>query len=604
MAKVTKPPIDYTSRDFDSIKKDLINFSKRYYPNTFKDFQESGFGSLFLDTTAYVGDILSFYLDYQVNESFLSTASEFNNVVKIAKQNGFNYAPNKTSTGIASFYILVPAITSINFEGGASPNLDYAPILKRGSSIGATNGLNFILTTDVNFADSTNEIVIASRDSVTGRPSQFAIKAFGRVISGKLKVVTKTVTDYKPFQKIILNDNSIVEIFSLRDSQGNEYYQVPNLAQDVIYRQIPNNGDDKEYVKFILQPKAAPRRFVLERESDRQVIQFGYGSEEDIESAGLNVVPEKTTIDMFGKNYVSDSSFDPNVILKSGKFGIAPSNTKITIVCRQNDNANVNLPVGSLRSVEGPIFTFGNAATDQSIIDSVRSTLEVENEEQIVGDISRMTVDEIKILASNSFFSQNRAVTAKDYENIAYNMPSNFGSIKRVVAHQGGFNADANIDLYVLAEDRDGNLTTATSTLKQNLKNWISNSKIMSDSVDIFDAKILNIAISFKAVAEAGTDKAIAMSAAKKALRDYFRLNPNSIGEAILVQKLINVVNEATGINDVIELNVNLKTGVNYSNLNYDLLGNYSSDGRKIFIPKNVIWEVKFPFADINGEVR
>ena len=126
----------------------------------------------------------------------------------------------------------------------------------------------------------------------------------------------------------------------------------------------------------------------------------------------------------------------------------------------------------------------------------------------------------------------------------------------------------------------------------------------MSDSVDIFDAKILNIAIFFKAIAEAGADKAIVMSAAKKALRDYFRLNPNSIGEAILIQKLINVVNEATGINDVIELNVNLKTGVSYSNLNYDLLGNYSSDGRKIFIPKNVIWEVKLPFADINGEIR
>ena len=604
MAKVTKPPIDYTSRDFDSIKKDLINFSKRYYPDTFKDFQESGFGSLFLDTTAYVGDILSFYLDYQVNEAFLSTASEFDNVIKLARQNGFVYNPNKTSTGIASFYILVPAITAVNFEGGATPNLNYAPILKRGSSIGTISGQNFILTTDINFADSTNEIVIAARDSANGRPTQYAIKAYGRIVSGKLKVITKTITDYKPFQKIILNDNSIVEILSLKDSQGNEYYQVPNLAQDVVYRQVPNNGDDRESVKFTLQPKASPRRFTLERESNRQIIQFGYGSEEDLGSAGLNVMPEKTTIDMFGKNYVSDSSFDPNVILKSGKFGVAPTNTTLTIVCRQNNEVNVNLSVGSLNAVLDPAFTFLDSATDQSTINSVRATLEVENEEQIVGDTSRMTADEIKILASNSFFTQNRAVTAKDYENIAYNMPSNFGSVKRVVAYKNENSVASNIKLYVLAEDQSGNLTTATSTLKRNLKNWISNVKLVSDSIDIFDAKILNIAIDFKAVAEAGYDRVLAMSNSKKALRDYFRLNPNSIGEAILPQKLINVVNEAAGINDVIELNVNLKTGTNYSNLNYDMLANHSSDGRKIFIPKNVIWEVKFPFQDINGEVR
>ena len=215
-----------------------------------------------------------------------------------------------------------------------------------------------------------------------------------------------------------------------------------------------------------------------------------------------------------------------------------------------------------------------------------------------------MTADEIKILASNSFFTQNRAVTAKDYENIAYNMPSNFGSIKRVSAYKDESSLANNINLYLLAEDQNGNLTATTSTLKQNLKNWISNSKLLSDSIDMFDAKVLNIEIIFKAIAEAGCDKAAALSSGKKALRDYFRLNPNLIGETISIQKLINIVNEATGINDVVSLRVNLKTGTNYSNLNYNLLANHSSDGRKIFIPKNVIWEVKFPFQDINGEVR
>ena len=604
MAKITKPPIDYTSRDFNTIKEDLVSFVKRYYPDTFKDFQEAGFGSMVLDTTAYVGDILSFYLDYQVNESFLDTASEFENVIKIANQMGYKYQPNKTSTGVCTFYVLVPAETSTTFESGARPNLTYAPVLKRGTSLSSRTNIPFILTTDVDFADPENEIVVAQRDATTGRPTQYAVKAFGRVVSGEVSVAKRTVGAFKPFQSVRLNNNNIIEILSVFDSNNNQYYEVPNLAQDTIYRQIPNNGADRAFVKFLLQPTSSPRRFQTVRQQGALFLKFGYGSEEDLETAGKTVIPSKKTIDLFGKEYISDTSFDPNVLLESGKFGVSPANTTLTIVYRSNTDVNVNVPVGSLTGVKRAFFKFSEAATDETLKAAVRTSLETTNEEQIVGDTSPLRSEEIKVLAANSLFAQNRAVTAADYRALCFSMPSGLGAIKRVAAYKDTASLKNNINLFVLTEDQNRKLITPTTSLKNNLRTWINRHKLLNDSVDIFDAKIVNIKIDFIAVAEDGYDRAATLARAERSLRAYLRNNPNDIGEPIYITKMINAINEVEGVADVIRLDVNRKTGTNYSSTVLNVLANTSADGRKIFIPKNVIWEVKFPRQDINGEMR
>jgi len=604
MAKITKPPIRYTSRDFDTIKQDLIAFTKRYYPSTYKDFQEAGFGSMLLDNVAYVGDILSFYLDYQVNESFLQTASEFENVVKIAQQMGFQYQPNKTSTGIATFYILVPAEYSIGYSSGARPNLNYAPILKKGTKINSNSGVPFLLATDVDFADTSNEAVVAETNQSTGRPIKYAIKTFGRVISGKMNTISKTVTTYKPFQKVVLNDNSIVEIISVVDSNGNEYFEVPNLAQDVVYRQVPNNASDKNYVKFLLQPISTPRRFQIMRESNRVVMQFGYGSEEDMSTAENNVLPSRVTMDTFGKSYVTNTDFDPNVILKSGKFGIAPANTTLTITYRSNNNISVNIPSGALAAVQNPLFKFSELATSDVTKREVKGSLECSNEEPISGDTSIVTASEIKVLAANKFFSQNRAVTAADYKSLCYLLPSSFGGVKRAIAYKDSKSLKNNINIYLLSEDSNSKLATATSSLKNNLKIWLQRHKLLSDSIDLLDAKIINVKIDFIAVAKEGFDPSSVLARTKNELRAFLTENPNDIGEPVSLTSLIAVITKTRGVAEVISLDMDRKTGSNYSNTAFSIAANMTADGKKIFIPKNAIWEVKFPFQDINGEMR
>ena len=206
-AKKNYPLIKYTSRDFNTIKEDLVDYAKRYYPNTFQDFSEAGFGSLMLDTVSYVGDILSFYLDYSVNETFIDTAIEYDNVLKLGRQMGFKFKGTPISQGQASFYIVVPA----NAAGNA-PDSSYIPTLKKGSSFSSANGVTFTLNEDIAFADPSNEVVVATANTTTGVPTGYAIKASGQVISGELLRETVTVGEYKKFRRIELDGDNVSEI--------------------------------------------------------------------------------------------------------------------------------------------------------------------------------------------------------------------------------------------------------------------------------------------------------------------------------------------------------------------------------------------------------
>jgi len=271
MASNKKIPIKYTARDFATIKEELVNYVKRYYPETYRDFNEASFGSLMLDTVSYIGDVLSFYVDYQANESFLDTAIEYNNVVRLARQLGFKLSVNPSSSGILSFYITVPTNST-----GLGPDTAYLPILKKGSTL-ASGDVNFILTEDINFANINSEVVVASVNETTGIPTSYAIRLKGKVISGNLVRDITALGDFTRFRKTDLSTQNVSEVISVFDSDGNEYYQVDYLSQDVIYKEVNNNKSDKLTVPNVLRPFAVPRRFVLDSEGNNYYLQFGYG---------------------------------------------------------------------------------------------------------------------------------------------------------------------------------------------------------------------------------------------------------------------------------------------------------------------------------------
>ena len=267
--------IDYTARDFDSIKKSLVEYSKRYYPNSFQDFSKAGFGSLMMDTVSYIGDTLSFYLDYQANETFLRNASEIDNIVAIAKQSGYKFSNAPSSQGLAAFFVLVPA------DGdGTTINQSYIPVLKAGAQMTSQNGTSFILDQDVDFKNG--EATAARFDSETNAVTYYALKAFGKVSSGKIERTTKAIGDFQKFKKCTIDISDINEIISVKDALGNEYYEVDYLTQNTIYRAVSNvDPDTRTQAPQIMKPHVISRRFTTDFFRDRVELQFGAGQEEE-----------------------------------------------------------------------------------------------------------------------------------------------------------------------------------------------------------------------------------------------------------------------------------------------------------------------------------
>jgi hypothetical protein len=590
-------PIDYTARDFKSIKEALVDYTRRYYSTNYKDFSEASFGSLMLDSVAYIGDILSFYLDYQVNESFFATAVEYENVLKHARQLGYKVGTSFAASGPVALYIVVPVDSS-----GAKPDTRYMPILRRGGTFYSVNGDYYTLAENVDFSASNNEIVPAEVGS-NGFPLSFAIKAYGQVVSGRRRIITRVVGDYQQFLKVPIGGSNVIEVLSVIDNQGREYFEVEHLSQNFVYRAVPNRSTDKELVKEILKPIAVPRRYMVERNSVATFIQFGQGSDLDIDAESI-ADPSNVVMNLHGKDFVSDRGFDPTKLLKTDKMGISPSNTTLTVTYRENTAGTINAAAGAIVSVANSTLDFKDRQTlNESKISTTISSLEVFNEEPILGQVSLPDPTEVKLRAMSHFASQNRAVTREDYISLCYNMPSEFGGIKRANIIQDRDSFKRNLNLYILSENTDSTLTTSPKSLKKNLKTWLNKHKMLNDTIDILDPRIINLGISFVAIGEKDYNKYDLLLAAVSRLQAHFARLPE-LGEPFYITEIYKILNKMQGIVDVVDVKIEQKKGAPYSTTPYDLSLNKSADGVYVHIPENVIWEIKYPIDDIKGEIR
>ncbi len=600
--------IKYTSREFDSIKEDLIDYIKRYYPDTYRDFNESSFGSLMVDTVAYIGDILSFYLDYQANETFLDTAVEYNNIIKLGKQLGYKFTTAPSSHGIATFYVLIPALTT-----GLGPDKRYMPVLKKGSTFKASTGADFILMEDVHFGNPNNEIRVARQNEATGVPTAFAVKGFGQVISGRYYVETHKIGDFTKFRKLSLNGLDISEVMSVIDLEGNEYYEVDYLSQNILYKGITNRDKTLsvgyttgDQAAEILKPFMVPRRFVVSRDRRKTSVQFGASSDVSLPE-DMIADPSNVVLKVHGKNYIESLSFDPTRLIESDKFGVAPSNTTLTVQYRLNNSSNVNCRVGQLNSVSKSRLEFDditvlNTSTTKAVIGS----LEVDNEEPITGDVQLPDATELKHRIYDTFATQKRAVTQQDYESVVYQMPTKFGAVKRCKILRDSDSLKRNLNLYVTSENRDGSLTRTNDVVKKNIKTWLSGNKMINDTIDIMDAKIINLSIDFVAVGSLDASKYDVLEQAKQKLIQYFRRAPD-IGEPFFITDVYKQLKKVDGLVDVTDVKITQKHGSSggrtYSNIRFDLDQSTSADGRYIQMPLNVIYEIKFPANDISGVI-
>tara|TARA_A100000172_G_scaffold79881_1_gene67996 strand:- start:1019 stop:2815 length:1797 start_codon:yes stop_codon:yes gene_type:complete len=588
-------PINFTSREFNSIRNELMGIVEKYYPDNFQDWSEASFGSMMIDAVAYVGDQLSFYLDYNVNESFLDTSYSLTNILRHGRVLGYK-SPGRPSTyGEVALFIEIPANST-----GLGPDRSYMPILKRGSRFKSQSGLNFILLENINFADSSNQVIVSKVDDSTGAPTHYGVKAYGNVVSGRFGLKEIKVGGYEKFRSISLNVPNLSEIISVRDIEGNEYHEVEHLSQDIIYKEIPNENYKNDNVASIMKPYLVSRKFVTIITNGNAVLQFGSG---DLASSELVAAPQKVAIDTFGKDYVTDTTFDPTKLSKSKNYGIVPANTTLSVIYRETNPISSNLAALQLNKVSTATFDFSafpNLASTK--ITDVRNSLEVMNETPIIGDNAYTNPSQVKQNVVDTFPTQNRAVTQTDYENIIYRMASKFGSIKRCSVQKDPDSLKRNLNAYVVSEDVYGNLIKTNKTIKNNLKTWLNHYRMVNDTIDILDPYIINLKIEFSVSTLPGTDKDIAMSKSLAAIKRYFS-DGFFIGEHLQISDMYSVLKEIPEVLDVTRVVLFNAPGSQYSGISFSVNKNMSPNGAKLLCPKNAIFEFKYPEVDIKGKV-
>tara|TARA_Y100001972_G_scaffold128571_1_gene190250 strand:- start:870 stop:2666 length:1797 start_codon:yes stop_codon:yes gene_type:complete len=589
-------PIDYTHREFDTIQQDLVEIAERFYPDTFQDFSEGSFGALMIDAVSYVGDQLSFYLDYNVNESFMDTAYQFSNIVRHGRALGYKFEGRPSTYGTVAVFLIIPA--SIE---GLGPDRDYLPVLKRGTTFSTDTNLSFILTENIDFANPTNPFVAARNDSTTGAPTHFAVKAFGNVVSGQFGQERIIVDEYEKFKKITLEADNISEIITVFDAQGNQYFEVDYLAQDMIYKEITNPNFKNDNVPSIIKPFLVSRKFTTFVNGNTTTLQFGSGkfNESDVVDN-----PQNVAVNTYGKTYVTRTTFDPSRLSENESFGIVPSNTELIITYRSNNPINSNVAADKLTNVNTALFEFTDRQNLNSAkIQDIRASLDVNNEEPIVGDVSFPTSDEIKQRIYDTFPTQNRAVTQADYENMVYRMPPKFGSIKRVSVQKDADSQKRNLNMYVISEGSDGKLVKTNSAIKNNLKTWINQYRMINDTVDILDPFILNFGVEFVVRSQNASDKFSVLEDSIDAVKQNFK-ETFFIGESLYISDIYKVLKEVSGVLDVLTVKIFIKNGDNYSNASISVGENLSGDGSQLIVPNNAILELKFPEVDIVGKLR
>ena len=564
-------PIDYTHREFETIQQDLLEIAERFYPDSFQDFSEASFGALMIDSVAYVGDQLALYLDYKT-QGRLSTY------------------------GSVAIFLLVPASAT-----GIGPDTDYMPILKRGTTFGSGVGLSYVLTENIDFASPANTFVAARVDATTGAPTHYAIKTYGNVVSGQFGQERVSVGPFERFRTVSLDAQNVAEIISVFDTEGNEYFEVDYLVQDTVFKEVSNSNFKNDNVPSIIKPTLVSRKFTTQFNRTEVTLQFGSGK---MSNSDVVANPQNVAVDVFGKTYTTTVTFDPSRLSENESFGIVPTNTTLVITYRTTNGINSNVAVGSLNSVNSAVLEFENRQNlSGDKVAAVRASIEVSNEEPIVGNVSYPSTTEIKQRVYDTFPTQNRAVTQTDYENIAYRMHPKFGSIKRVSVQKDPDSQKRNLNMYVISEDTTGKLTASNSTIKNNLKTWINQYRMINDTVDILDPFILNFGLEFIAKPQNMADKYIVLDRCIDALKKHFE-QPFFIGEPLYISDIYKVLKDVTGVLDVTKVKIFIKSGAGYSNAAIHVNENLSGDGSYLVVPNNAILELKYPDVDMTGIIR
>jgi hypothetical protein len=612
-----KPDIKYLNKDFNTFKSDLIEYAKSYFPTSYNDFSQASPGSMFINMASYVGDVLSFYLDNQIQETYLQYAKQKNNLFAMAYTLG--YRPNVTSAAIVELDVF-QIVPSVRTFGLVSPDFNYSLTIAPGMVVSSNinSSAVFYVPQKVDFRTSSSFdplTVDVYQTNGSGEPISYLLKKKTNAISGTTKTQTFSFGAAQRFASVTINDPNIISIVSVTDSSTNEWYEVPFLAQDYIYNPVANLAatypdlyQDSYQVPYILEKVKVDRRFTSRFTSNESlVLEFGAGVNTIDDDA---ILPNPSTVGVgltTGSNTIN-KAFDPTNFVTTKTYGLAPSNTTLTVTYLVGGGAQSNVLANELTIVSNVNAVGINTSTVNTVATNNPSAAEGGGD----GD----SVEELRRNIASEFSSQMRAVTQNDYLSKALSMPSKYGKISKayMVKDDAMFNNylendQSNVDkslmtMYLLSLNTDGTLAIPTKALFKNLQTYLSDYRMMTDAINIKGAYIVNIKCNFDVTIRPNYIGQDVLARCITALKDYFATDNWEINEPIILNDIYVLLDKIEGVQTVRSvdiINVNDVTN-GYSKYAYDIAGATIQD---VIYPSldPCIFEIKFPDTDIQGRV-
>ena len=610
--------IQYINRDFTEIRASLVDYAKTYFPTTYNDFTPSSPGMMFMEMAAYVGDVLSFYLDNQVQETYLQYARQTNNLYELAYM--FGYKPNVTqvATTYINFYQQVPSILSASTY---VPDFNYSLFVNQNSQIGSITNSNvtFLVEDPVDFSVSSSgdptEISVFSIDG-SGNPLYFLLQKERKAISATIQTTTFPFTIPQQFSTVEINTSRIIGILDIFDTNNNQWYEVDYLAQECIYNSIkntnPNDPNLSQYkgdTPYLLQLEKVQRRFISRFiNSGSLQLQFGAGTANDSDEI---IIPNSNNVGLglpFEKSKLT-TAYAPSNFIFTKTYGIAPSQTTLTVRYLTGGGVAANVPANSLTNLTSNIQFLNsnlNAVTAQTIFNSLKVT----NLTAADGGGDGDSIEEIRQNSSANFATQLRNVTQDDYLVRSLSMPAKFGVISKAYIEPtkaltlSAGESNSVLDLYTLSYNVDNQLTTASPALKSNLTTYLSQYRMVNDAVSIKDAFIVNIKIGFDIITLPEFNSNQVLFECITVLKDYFNIDKWQINQPIILRNIYILLDKIKGVQTVKDITITNLSGINlgYSPYSYDIEAATISN---VIYPSldPSIFEVKYPDQDIQGRV-
>jgi hypothetical protein len=609
--------IKYINRDFTNLRQSLVNYSKTYFPTTYNDFSETSPGMMFMEMSAYIGDVLSFYQDNQFQETFLQYAREAKNLYDLAYMMG--YKPKVTGVAMVDidFYQTVPSSGS-----GANqvPDYNYALLINENSQISAqSNGnIKFLVEDPVDFdtSSSLDPTIVSIYEQSGTTVNSFLLKKTRKAISAAINTTTFSFTSPQEFATRTITANNLIGILDIVDADGNTWYEVDYLGQDMVYDSIKNTNpnDPNTYTDidapYLLKTKQVARRFATRfTNSTTLQIQFGAGTST---TTTEEVTPNADNVGLglpFEKNKLT-AAYSPQNFIFNNTYGIAPSNTTLTVRYLTGGGASANVSAGDLTTLSNSTVTFQTTDLTSNVADDTFNSLQVNNPRAASGGSDGDTNEEIRQNTISNFSTQMRSVTQDDYLVRSLSMPSKYGVVSKAYIEKTKIDnllpgeIPSTLDLYILSQNANANLATASSTLKQNLQTYLSQYRVVGDSVNIKNAFIINIGIDFEITVRPNFNSNEVLRTCLTELKTYFNINNWQINEPIQKKEIFLLLDKVQGVQTVKKVEISNKVGISsgYSQYAYDIEGATLND---VIYPSldPMIFEVKYPNSDIKGRV-